>query len=164
MPQPFSTALAQETLHHKNSLVHGDFSPKNTLIYQGRLILLDYEVVHFGDPAFDVGFALAHFLSKAHHLPNERSRLASAAELFWQVYREEIEHLDWAGALEPRVVRHTLGCLLARVAGKSPLEYLTPEEMTRQQDVVLALMAEPPRNVPNLIDEFLHKIEAYAQN
>lgn len=160
----FLNLLAKETLHHKNSLVHGDFSPKNTLIYQGRLILLDYEVVHFGDPAFDVGFAMAHFFSKAHHLHNERSRLASAAELFWQVYREEIKHLDWAGAVEPRVVRHTLGCLLARVAGKSRLEYLTPEEMTRQQDIVLELMAEPPRNVANLIDEFVHKIEAYAHN
>jgi 5-methylthioribose kinase len=160
----FLDLLAKVTLQHKNSLVHGDFSPKNTLIYQNKLILLDYEVVHFGDPAFDVGFAMAHFFSKAHHLRNERSRLASAAELFWQVYREEIKHLDWSVALEPRVVRHTLGCLLARVAGKSRLEYLTPEEMTRQQDIVVELMAAPPRSVANLIDEFVHKIEAYAHN
>jgi 5-methylthioribose kinase len=154
----FLNLLAKETLHHKNSLVHGDFSPKNTLIYQGKLILLDYEVVHFGDPAFDVGFAMAHFFSKAHHMHNERSRLASAAELFWQVYREEIKHLDWTGDLEPRVVRHTLGCLLARVAGKSRLEYLTPEEMTRQQDIAVELMAAPSRSVANLIDEFVHRI------
>jgi 5-methylthioribose kinase len=107
---------------------------------------------------------MAHFFSKAHHLNDERSRLASAAELFWQVYREEIEHLDWAGSLEPRVVHHTLGCLLARVAGKSRLEYLTPEEMTRQQDVVLEIMAAPPKSVATLIDEFVHKIEAYAHN
>ena len=60
----FLNTLAQETLLHKLSLVHGDFSPKNTLIYQGRLILLDYEVVHFGDPAFDAGFALTNALSQ----------------------------------------------------------------------------------------------------
>src|ERR1700730_13914493 len=30
----FLTALARETLQHKDSLVHGDFSPKNTLIYK----------------------------------------------------------------------------------------------------------------------------------
>jgi len=160
----FLILLAKLTLEHKNCLAHGDFSPKNTLIYQGKLILLDYEVVHFGDPAFDVGFAMAHFFSKAHHLNRERDRLASAAELFWQVYREEIKHLDWAGDIEPWVVRHTLGCLLARVAGKSRLEYLTPEEMTRQQDVVVELMAAPPRSVANLIDEFVHKIGAYANN
>jgi 5-methylthioribose kinase len=160
----FLNALAQETLRHKDSLVHGDFSPKNTLIYRGKLILLDYEVVHFGDPAFDLGFALTHFLSKAHHLPKERARLASAAELFWQVYCEEITGLHWAATLEPRVVRHTLGCLLARVAGKSPLEYLTPKETARQRDVVLALIAEPPTSVPDLIGEFVHTIETYAQN
>src|SRR4029077_2721502 len=153
----FLETLAEETLRHKLSLVHGDFSPKNALVYRGKLILLDYEVVHFGDPAFDVGFALTHFLSKAHHLPKERAHLASAAELFWQVYREKITRMNWAGTLEPRVVRHTLGCLLARVAGKSPLDYLTPEEVTRQRDIVLALMVKPPTSVPDLIAEFVHK-------
>jgi 5-methylthioribose kinase len=160
----FLNALVQETLRHKDSLVHGDFSPKNALIYRTKLILLDYEVVYFGDPAFDVGFALTHFLSKAHHLPKARARLASSAELFWQVYRKEIARLSWVRELEPRVVRHTLGCLLARVAGKSPLEYLTSEEMSRQRDIVLALIVEPPTNVPDLIAEFVRRIETYAQN
>jgi 5-methylthioribose kinase len=160
----FLNALARETLEHKDSLVHGDFSPKNTLIYRGKLILLDYEVVHFGDPAFDVGFALTHFLSKAHHLPEVRGRMASAAELFWHVYQEEIMQIKWAESLESRVIRHTLGCLLARVAGKSPLEYLTPQERERQLDVVLALILKSPTNVPALIAEFVHKIETYANN
>ena len=160
----FLNALAQETLHHKDCLVHGDFSPKNTLIYHNKLILLDYEVVHFGDPAFDVGFALTHFLSKAHHLAKDRARLATVAEVFWQVYCKEIARLNWAAALEPRVVRHTLGCLLARVAGKSPLDYLAPEEVRRQRDLVLALMVKPPTTVPDLMAEFVHKIEAYAQD
>jgi 5-methylthioribose kinase len=160
----FLTALAGETLHHKDSLVHGDFSPKNTLIYKNKLILLDYEVVHFGDPAFDVGFALTHFLSKAHHLPGERCRLTSAAELFWQVYWDGIHQLNWARELEPRVVRHTLGCLLARVAGKSPLEYLTPAEAARQRGAALILIRNPPTKVPDLIDTFICKIGAYAKN
>ncbi|MGA7290200.1 MAG: aminoglycoside phosphotransferase family protein [Terriglobales bacterium] len=160
----FLNALARETLQHKDSLVHGDFSPKNTLIYQGKLILLDYEVVHFGDPAFDVGFALTHFLSKAHHLPRVRDRLASAAELFWQAYYDEVMQIDWAKVVEPRVVRHTLACLLARVAGKSPLEYLTPWERARQHNVVLSLMREPPHSVPDLIADFIRKIETYAEN
>jgi len=160
----FLNALAQETLLHKDCLVHGDFSPKNTLIYQNKLILLDYEVVHVGDPAFDLGFAITHFLSKAHHSSAARNRLASAAELFWQVYLEAISQPDWAEELEPRVVRHTLGCLLARVAGKSPLEYLTPAEVTQQRDTVLSLMPQPPTSVPDLIDKFICTIETYANN
>lgn len=160
----FLNALTRETLHHKDSLVHGDFSPKNTLVYRNRLILLDYEVVHFGDPAFDVGFALTHFLSKAHHLPEFSVRLTAAANLFWKTYSNEITRLNWASTLEPRVVRHTLGCLLARVAGKSPLEYLTLHERQRQLDVVLSLIVKPPITVPELIAEFVHRVDTYAKN
>lgn len=160
----FLNTLAQETLHHKDCLVHGDFSPKNTLIRQGKLILLDYEVVHFGDPAFDVGFALTHFLSKAHHLPKGRTDLAGAAALFWQVYLEEIARVDWAAVLELRVVKHTIGCLLARVAGKSPLEYLTPEERVLQRDVVISLIAARPSTVPDLVAQFICNIDTYAHN
>jgi hypothetical protein len=44
------------------------------------------------------------------------------------VYFNEITPLGW-NEIEPRAVRHTLGCLLARVAGKSPLEYLTADRL-----------------------------------
>jgi 5-methylthioribose kinase len=144
-------------------LVHGDFSPKNILIYQGRLILLDHEVVHFGDPAFDVGFALTHLLSKAHHRDKECGLLADAAALFWRVYSNEIAPLGWE-AFELRAVRHTLGCLLARVAGKSQLEYLRAREIRRQHDVVLQLIADPPASVIDLIHRFVQCIEAHAEN
>ncbi len=158
----FLGALVRETGRCRLSLVHGDFSPKNTLIYQGRLILIDHEVVHFGDPAFDLGFALTHFLSKAHHLAQHRSRFADSAALFWQTYTSEVSGLDWTSTLEPRAVRHTLACLLARVAGKSRLEYLTGAEVLRQRDVVLSMMANPPKCIGGLIDEFIKKINAYA--
>jgi 5-methylthioribose kinase len=130
---------------------------------QGKLILLDYEVVHFGDPAFDAGFALTHFLSKAHHVRQERAALAAAAALFWRAYTKEVAPLAWE-ALEPRVVRHALACLLARVAGKSPLEYLTPKEAARQQEIALLLMSKPPIHITDLIAEFVGEIEAHAEN
>jgi thiamine kinase-like enzyme len=151
-------------LRHKDSLVHGDFSPKNTLLHEGKLILLDYEVVHFGDPAFDLGFALTHFLSKAHHLPTAREQLAEGARLFWETYMHEVSALAWADELEQRAVRHTLGCLLARVAGKSPLEYLRPNEAQRQQRIVVDLIKNMPTSIDPLISRFLTKIEAHAEN
>lgn len=160
----FLNKLATETRQHKHSLVHGDYSPKNALIYQGKLILLDHEVFHFGDPSFDLGFALTHFLSKANHLPQVRQRLGSAALLFWQTYFKEVADLDWGGDVESRAVRQTLGCMLARVAGKSPLEYLTPEEAIRQREVILGLVAAPPAKVSDLITEFVCKIHTYASH
>jgi 5-methylthioribose kinase len=160
---PFLEALAEETLRHKLSLVHGDFSPKNILLYRDKLILLDYEVVHFGDPAFDVGFGLTHLLSKAHHLSKQRACLASAAALFWRTYFSEIMPLGWHG-IEARSVRHTLGCLLARVAGKSPLEYLTLQQATWQKNITLELLANPPATITDLIEGFIQKIENHANN
>ena len=142
------------------ALVHGDFSPKNVLIHAGRLILLDHEVIHFGDPAFDLGFSLTHFVSKAHHLPALRNRFIDAAGEYWKSYVETLGDLPWAGELEPRAVRHTLACLLARVAGRSCLEYLDPEERSRQRQVVVSMLEAAPATIPAAITEFIERLEA----
>jgi aminoglycoside phosphotransferase (APT) family kinase protein len=146
----FIEELVEETRARRITLVHGDYSPKNILIHAGRLILLDHEVIHFGDPAFDLGFSMAHLLSKAHHLPDARSTFAAAAERYWNIYMQ-----NGGLAAEGPSVRHTLGCLLARVAGRSPLEYLNPEERGRQQTAVVSLIGDPPRIVPELTGRFL---------
>jgi 5-methylthioribose kinase len=143
----FLEALIAETRATRLSLVHGDFSPKNILVREGRLVLLDHEVIHWGDPAFDLGFSLAHFLSKAHHFPVWRGEFARAAHLYWQSYDDH--------TLEQRAVRHVLGCLLARVDGQSPLEYLGAVERECQRVVALRLMAVLPDGIGPLIDQFI---------
>lgn len=155
---PFLHALIEATRAQTITLVHGDYSPKNILIYEGRLVLLDHEVIHFGDPAFDLGFSMTHLLSKAHHLPAHRAAFAAATVRYWQAYRALIADLDWAAGLEERAVRHTLACLLARVAGRSPLEYLSPTEKERQKRAALKLMVTPPQTVASLADRFLDEL------
>ncbi|HXF60261.1 MAG TPA: phosphotransferase [Caldilineaceae bacterium] len=157
---PFLHDLMERTRSRTLTLVHGDYSPKNVLIHQGQLVLLDHEVIHWGDPAFDLGFSLTHLLSKAHHLPAHRQAFAAAAKRYWQTYIDQVAPLPWAGDLEAHAVRHTLACLLARVAGRSPLEYLSPEERARQQQAAVALMAAPPVRVNKLVDHFLDKVSA----
>lgn len=152
---PFISALIADTLARRETIVHGDFSPKNVLVHADRLVLLDFEVIHAGDPGFDLGFSLTHLLSKAHHLPAHRAAFASAANLYWQTYRETAGNAAWAADLESRAVRHTLGCLLARVAGRSPLEYLDATERARQQAAVVTLMADPPGTVADLTARFV---------
>ena len=67
--EPYSPhALIEETRATRLTVVHGDYSPQRILVYQNRLIPLDHEVIHFEHPAFDEGFASAHFLGKARHL------------------------------------------------------------------------------------------------
>jgi aminoglycoside phosphotransferase (APT) family kinase protein len=154
----FYKDLIAQTRARRITLVHGDYSPKNVLVYQGRLILLDHEVIHYGDPAFDVGFSLTHLLSKAHHVADRREAFAEAAAHYWQVYNSTIGDVGWRADLERWAVGHTLGCLLARVAGRSPLEYLDARERQRQRDAVLALIARPPSTVEELIEGFVARI------
>jgi 5-methylthioribose kinase len=149
---PFLDRLIEETMATRISLVHGDYSPKNVIIHGERLVLLDFEVVHFGDPAFDLGFALTHFLSKARHLNSIRPVLLFAALRFWESYRSAAPALGSLPGLESRAVSHALACLLARVDGRSPLEYLTEIQRREQRNAVLAAIHDPPQTVASLID------------
>lgn len=136
----FLRELIEETLAIRWTLVHGDYSPKNVLVHRGRLVLLDHEVMHYGDPAFDVGFSLTHLLSKAHHLPPHREAFLQASLEFWRVYEQASGEVARRIGFEARALAHTLACLLARVEGRSPLEYLTGKERDRQRSLVLRLI------------------------
>jgi len=157
----FLNALIDETLGCRLTLTHGDYSPKNILIHDRRLVLLDHEVIHFGDPAFDLGFSLTHLLSKAHHLTHKRAEFADAANSYWRVYRGAAGDAAWASDLEPRAVRQTLGCLLARVAGRSPLEYLDAREQARQKQAALALIADCPDTIADLSRRWVAELERH---
>jgi hypothetical protein len=148
---PFLHDLIRDTRARQLTLVHGDYSPKNILVRDGRLVLLDHEVIHWGDPAFDVGFAITHLLSKAIHLPQCRAELRKAVAAFYVDYDAARGMPFGNSAEEPMVVRHSLGCLLARVAGRSPLEYLTQAERARQRKKVVELMRSGVEDLPTLI-------------
>jgi len=150
----FYTHLISDMKAMPLTVVHGDFSPKNILVYQGRLVLLDHEVIHLGDPTFDLGFALTHLLSKANHLRSSRDLFLQAAGNFWKSYLIEARSLATEKDFESRACRQTLACLLARIDGRSPLEYLTPEERGAQKRAALELMQKPPAHINDLIREF----------
>jgi 5-methylthioribose kinase len=116
-------AAADAMLAHRECLVHGDLSPKNVLVGDGRVWIIDFEVAHLGDPAFDVAFLLSHLWLKSVHGAAPPAVLSSCAAAFAEGYSA-------AHTLPPtdRVGVHT-GCLvMARVDGKSPVEYLTGDE------------------------------------
>ena len=155
----FFDRLVEDTLSTKLTVVHGDYSPKNMLIKEGRLVLLDHEVMHFGDPAFDVGFMLCHLLSKAIHLPPRRNVLLNGVLGFWKCYSEVNE--DIAVDIEPRAVRHTIGCLLARVKGRSPHDYLEETSKQIQLRTGISLIKEQVNTIDDLCEKFKQKLEAY---
>lgn len=144
--ESFLTDLAEETRAQAAALVHGDYSPKNVLLQGPTMHLLDYEVCHVGDPAFDVGFALAHALSKAHKLAGQRLAYLDAASKFWSSYESDVRSALADDSLSERASRHLLACLLARAVGRSPLEYLSGGERKRQVQACLPLLRLKFRN------------------
>ncbi len=118
-------AYADELLATRVCLVHGDFSPKNVLVGPDSLWVIDFEVAHVGDPAFDVAFLLTHLVLKRVRRPVDAASLRAAADAFLRGYGRA------AGPICPpdEHVVAELGCLLlARVDGKSRIEYLPAEE------------------------------------
>lgn len=157
--RPFLKELLEETRSVQIALVHGDYSPKNVLVYGNRFVLLDHEVAHFGDPAFDIGFSLTHLLSKAHHCREMRAMFLTAARLYVSRYLEIVQDCSFLRDFEGRACRHTLACLLARVVGRSPLEYLIETERLNQRQVVLSLIMKQPNSLAHLIELFEEELE-----
>ena len=114
-------------------------------------------MIHFGDPAFDIGFSLTHLLSKAHHLPAHRVAFLEMARAYWRSYLANLSP-PLHDAVRAYASKHTLACLLARVAGRSPLEYLNAEQRARQGRIVLDLIREDIGGVSDLIDAFGAKL------
>jgi len=117
------------------SLVHGDYSPKNLLVFEQGLMMVDFEVGHFGDPAFDLGFFLSHLILKGIWSESRFSQYWQLIEAFFTSYwaaMRKVLSADECARLERRAVRNLGACLLARVDGKSPVEYLTVESHREQ--------------------------------
>lgn len=136
-------ALAEVTAATRRCLVHGDVSPKNILIGPHGPVFLDAECVWYGDPAFDLAFCLNHLLLKCLWTPRARDGFL---ECFAALAGRYLGGVGWEApaALERRVARLLPGLLLARVDGKSPVEYLDAEpERVVVRDVARALLQQP---------------------
>ncbi len=139
-------ATVERTATTRRVLVHGDVSPKNILLGPNGPVLLDAECAWFGDPAFDVAFCLNHFLLKAAHLPEHRDALLAGFRAFFRAYGSNV-HWEPLEAVEARVALLLPGLALARVDGKSPVEYLTaPHRDTVRRSSTL-LLQDPPTSV-----------------
>lgn len=128
-------------------LVHGDFSPKNILLGRSSVWVIDWEVAHYGDPAFDVAFLLTHLTCKALHRPASSSEYQAAADSFLYRYRAGIDRvLPWD---EQHLARHVACLLLARIDGKSPATYLDEAARRRGREIARAVLS---RDAPSLDD------------
>ena len=136
-------------------LVHGDYSPKNMLIGKKRLVILDCEVAWYGDPAFDAAFLLNHFLLKSLHFYPDSKPFLDLVAIFRDRYRKILENRFDENGLEQRI-SHLLSMLfLARIDGKSPVEYIVDD---RKKDLVRRfakrIVPQKPATILDLVNEW----------
>ncbi len=134
------TGLVEQQQAHRTALVHGDFSPKNVLVHQSRPpVLLDAECANWGDPAFDVAFMLCHLLLKAAHLQTLNHWLYETANRFKAAYER-----DAPESVDDRLALLVPALMLARLDGKSPVEYLTDAFVRKRLRASLLRSIEHP--------------------
>ncbi len=152
--------LAERTAASKIALVHGDVSPKNILIGRRGPVLLDAECAWFGDPAFDLAFCLTHLLLKCLVHPDIAVRYLNAFAMLCDGYRAQVNWED-PSLLEQRAASLLPGLLLARVDGKSPVDYLDRVTQEQVRMTARSLLAVLPSRLDEVAQAWRTMIEKH---
>ena len=125
-------------------------------------MFIDAECAWFGDPAFDLAFCLNHLLLKCLWVPAAASRLLNAFDSLAATY---LGGVDWEPVerIDHRTAELLPGLFLARIDGKSPVEYLTEErEKDAVRRVARSLLASPPDRLADIRGAWARQIHAMA--
>lgn len=167
---PALERVIEEVLSLSICVVHADFSPKNLLLSQNGLTLVDFETGHYGDPAFDLGFFLSHLWLKTIKHANNPAPFLKLARGFWETYRDFVgdqfsqpnSPLDHK-ALERRTLGNLAGCLLARIDGKSPIDYFDQNwQKETARSLAFTYLMQPVTEIAHAFKE-LEKIVSGCQ-
>jgi 5-methylthioribose kinase len=144
--------LIGTSLGIRTSLVHGDYSPKNMLVRGENIFLIDFEVMHWGDPAFDAAFLMNHLFLKAFHQPSASDQFIALVYDFWKSLLTALGPEAGVG-FEVMTLRHLGGLMLARIDGKSPVEYIQ-DDATKEQvrKAATRILMEGPRSLEEALD------------
>ena len=134
------SSIYKQTFSTKICLVHGDVSPKNILVGPAGPVFLDAECAWYGDPAFDLAFCLNHLLLKCLWVPRSREDFLNCFDALAAGYSPD-------KPLEKRAASLLPALLLARVDGKSPVEYLDAAGQEHVRRVARPLISSPPQQL-----------------
>ena len=150
--------MAEKLYHTKTALVHGDVSPKNIMFKAGQPIILDAECATMGDPCFDVAFCLNHFILKALHVPSCKEKYLGLCTAFWQAYRDAISWEETV-SFEARLTQLLPLLMLARIDGKSPVEYFNTARQDEVRRITLSVLAQQAASLTELVTLIDHYSE-----
>lgn len=143
-------ALARTTAETRLTMIHGDVSPKNILIGPDGPVFLDAECACIGDPAFDFAFCLNHLLLKCLWNPPARDDYLACFRTMAGAY---VRGVDWESpeTLESRTAALLPALFLARIDGKSPVEYINnDEDRDKVRRCARALLANRPSRLEEI--------------
>jgi 5-methylthioribose kinase len=144
--------LIGTSLEIRTSLVHGDYSPKNMLVLGENIFLIDFEVVHWGDPSFDAAFLMNHLFLKAFHQPAASRQFIALVYDFWKTLFAALGP-ETALGFEVMTLRHLGALMLARIDGKSPAEYIQDEATKeRVRRAATRILVEAPRSLEDAME------------
>jgi len=149
---PRLEALAARTGATHLALVHGDVSPKNILRGPEGPVFLDAECAWYGDPAFDLAFCLNHMLLKCLWRPQWGERYLECFDALANAY---LRGVTWEppARIEARTAALLPGLFLARVDGKSPVEYVTQDwQRDAVRRVARPLLQRQPQALREITD------------
>ena len=152
-------ALCRLTSRIRLAMIHGDVSPKNILIGPYGPVFLDAECACIGDPAFDLAFCLNHMLLKCLGRPDTTALYLDCFNVMTSTY---LESVDWEepASLEERAAALLPALFLARVDGKSPVEYVTREEdRDKIRRCARPLIAQPPTRLEEMAGAWREELE-----
>jgi hypothetical protein len=122
------------------------------------MVLLDCEVAWYGDPIFDIAFLLNHFFLKAlYHAPVDLG-MQRMILCFWKCYILARE-CSKPEQIERRLIPLLLMLLLARVDGKSPVEYLSLPQQQFIRSFVSAHLPAPVFHIESLAAEWFSELQ-----
>ena len=150
--------LARDTLSSKRALVHGDVSPKNILMGPAGPVFLDAECAWYGEPAFDLAFCLNHLLLKCLWLPSARRALFLSYDTLVADY---LACVDWepSADIEARAARLLPALFLARIDGKSPVEYISAQtDKDRVRRVARRLLVSRPARLSDIRNDWTQEL------
>jgi 5-methylthioribose kinase len=153
-------AVCERTANTHLALVHGDISPKNILCGPEQPIFLDAECAWYGDPAFDLAFCLNHLLLKMIHRPEHKQALAQS---FSNLSENYLQHVQWesVASFEQRAALLLPALLLARVDGKSPVEYLCEDHQHQTvREIARACFLQPTVRTEQVLEATMKALNA----
>ena len=149
LAEPLSK-LVSTTAGTKRVLVHGDVSPKNILIGPYGPVFLDAECAWYGDPAFDLAFCLNHLLLKCLWTPKSKPDFLACFDAMYKTY---VTGVSWepSADLEARAAALLPALFLARIDGKSPVDYITQEaDKQRVRRISRPLIQKAPERLASI--------------